>query len=70
MIELRALTATLLLVIAATPALAAKTESRRPRLLPLAPTPQDVEILYGHPEAVGQPFVLRVRELPGAAPKR
>jgi quercetin dioxygenase-like cupin family protein len=25
----------------------------------------DVEILYGHPDSVGQPFVIRIRELPG-----
>lgn len=26
----------------------------------------DVEILYGDPEAPGEPFVMRIRELPGA----
>jgi quercetin dioxygenase-like cupin family protein len=25
----------------------------------------DVEILLGHPDSVGQPFVMRIRELPG-----
>jgi hypothetical protein len=25
----------------------------------------DVELLYGHPDSVGKPFVMRIRELPG-----
>jgi hypothetical protein len=35
------------------------------RIIPIRPMSQDVEILYGDPEAVGQPFVMRIRELPG-----
>jgi quercetin dioxygenase-like cupin family protein len=38
---------------------------RAPRILPLRPPPGDVEILYGDPEAPRQPFVMRIRELPG-----
>ncbi|HEX2188705.1 MAG TPA: cupin domain-containing protein [Longimicrobiaceae bacterium] len=38
---------------------------REPRMIPLGPMSGDVEILYGDPEAVGQPFVMRIRELPG-----
>lgn len=37
------------------------------RLIPLTPMSQDVQILYGDPEAAGKPFVIRIRELPGGA---
>ena len=39
---------------------------RDPRLIPIAAMTGDVEILYGDPESEGQPFVMRIRELPGA----
>lgn len=39
--------------------------TRRHRIIPIAPMSQDVEILYGDPEKVGEPFVMRIRELPG-----
>ena len=35
------------------------------RIIPLHPMAEDVEILYGDPETPGQPFVMRIRELPG-----
>jgi quercetin dioxygenase-like cupin family protein len=35
------------------------------RVVPLREMSGDVEILYGDPEATGQPFVMRIRELPG-----
>jgi len=35
------------------------------RLRPIHPMSEDVEVLYGDPEAVGQPFVMRIRELAG-----
>ena len=35
------------------------------RVIPLRPMLGDVEILYGDPEVVAQPFVMRIRELPG-----
>ena len=35
------------------------------RILPLAPMSADVEVLHGDPDAAGQPFVMRIRELPG-----
>ncbi len=38
---------------------------REPRVIPLRPMSGDVEILYGDPEAAGEPFVMRIRELPG-----
>ena len=40
-------------------------DAPRHRLVPIRPMSQDVEILYGDPESVGQPFVMRIRELPG-----
>ena len=40
-------------------------ENRRHRIMPLVPMTGDVEVLYGDPEAVGEPFVMRIRELPG-----
>jgi quercetin dioxygenase-like cupin family protein len=36
------------------------------RIIPLKSMTGDVEILYGDPEAPGEPFVMRIRELPGA----
>jgi len=38
---------------------------REHRLIPLRPMSGDVEILYGDPDAAGEPFVMRIRELPG-----
>jgi quercetin dioxygenase-like cupin family protein len=38
---------------------------REHRVIPLRPMSGDVEILYGDPEAVGEPFVMRIRELAG-----
>jgi mannose-6-phosphate isomerase-like protein (cupin superfamily) len=35
------------------------------RIIPIRPMSQDVEVLYGDPEEVGKPFVMRIRELPG-----
>jgi len=35
------------------------------RIIPLNSMSGDVEILYGDPEVSGEPFVMRIRELPG-----
>ena len=40
-------------------------DSRAPRVVPLGTMTGDVEILFGHPDSVGRPFVMRIRELPG-----
>lgn len=37
----------------------------RPVILPLVPLNKDFEVIYGDPDAKGQPFVMRIRELPG-----
>ena len=49
----------------ATLAIAGEERTHRARIIPLAPMSQDVEVLYGNPEIAGQPFVIRIRELPG-----
>jgi quercetin dioxygenase-like cupin family protein len=36
------------------------------RIIPLRPMTGDVELLYGDPDVAGQPFVMRIHELPGA----
>jgi quercetin dioxygenase-like cupin family protein len=40
-------------------------ETPKPKLIPIASMAQDVAVLYGDPDAVGQPFVMRIRELAG-----
>lgn len=40
-------------------------EMRGHRVIPIKPMSDDVEILYGDPEKEGEPFVMRIRELPG-----
>ncbi len=37
----------------------------RHRIVPLHPMSGDVEVLSGDPEKPGEPFVMRIRELPG-----
>ena len=37
----------------------------KPVILPLTPLTKDFEVIHGNPEAAGQPFVMRIRELPG-----
>lgn len=39
--------------------------TREHRIVPIKPMAEDVEVLYGDPEAAGEPFVIRIRELPG-----
>jgi quercetin dioxygenase-like cupin family protein len=40
-------------------------ETRQHRIIPIKPMSEDVEVLYGDPEKVGEPFVIRIRELAG-----
>jgi quercetin dioxygenase-like cupin family protein len=35
------------------------------RIVPLSPLKQDFEVIYGDPDKAGEPFVMRIRELPG-----
>ena len=39
---------------------------REHRIVPLQRMAGDVELLYGDPDVAGQPFVMRIRELPGS----
>jgi len=55
----------LLLVVAPAAASGQPKETREHRVIPIKPMSQDVEILYGDPEKEGEPFVMRIRELPG-----
>jgi quercetin dioxygenase-like cupin family protein len=54
-----------LLSLAAAAAPAQSRETREHRVIPIRPMTEDVEILYGDPEKEGEPFVMRIRELPG-----
>jgi quercetin dioxygenase-like cupin family protein len=44
---------------------AQQTQTREARFVPLRPLTTDYEVISGDPEAAGQPFVVRIRELPG-----
>lgn len=55
----------LLTLIASAAASGQSEETRHHRIIPIKKMSQDVEILYGDPEKVGEPFVMRIRELPG-----
>jgi len=35
------------------------------RLVPLKPLTKDFEVIFGDPDIAGEPFVMRIRELPG-----
>lgn len=43
----------------------AGASDRRYRIAPLRPMSTDVEVLSGDPEKAGEPFVIRIHELPG-----
>ena len=53
------------LLVQAVDVLGQSKETRPHRFVPIAPMSQDVDILYGNPEKKGEPFVMRIRELPG-----
>jgi quercetin dioxygenase-like cupin family protein len=40
-------------------------EARGHRIVPIKPMTQDFEVLHGDPTKEGEPFVMRIRELPG-----
>ena len=61
----RAVLASMVILIALVAALGQSKETRQYRIIPIKDMSQDVEILYGDPEKVGEPFVMRIRELPG-----
>jgi quercetin dioxygenase-like cupin family protein len=41
-------------------------DARQAHMFPMHAMASDVEVLSGDPEAVGKPFVIRIRELPGS----
>ncbi len=51
--------------LAVTGASAGQQPAAQPRLVPIRSMSQDVEVLFGDPEKAGEPFVIRIRELPG-----
>jgi hypothetical protein len=55
----------LLLWIVAAGARGQSVGGSQPRIIPIHPMAEDVEILYGDPEKPGEPFVMRIRELAG-----
>jgi quercetin dioxygenase-like cupin family protein len=55
----------LLLTLIASVSVSGQADAKKHRVIPIAPMSQDVEVLYGDPDAVGEPFVIRIRELPG-----
>ena len=61
----RAVLTSLAILIASVGAMGQSKETRQARIIPIKVMSQDVEILYGDPEKVGEPFVMRIRELPG-----
>ena len=52
-------------IVAAVLVITVNVVQAQPRILQLSPMNSDVEVLYGDPEKVGQPFVIRIRELAG-----
>src|SRR5678815_4088340 len=61
----RAVLTSLAILIASVGAMGQSRETRQARIIPIKVMSQDVEILYGDPEKPGEPFVMRIRELPG-----
>ena len=57
--------ASLVILLSTIAGLAQSTAAGPHRIVPIRPMSQDVEVLYGNPEAVGEPFVMRIRELAG-----
>ena len=55
----------LLAAVASAAAWGQSRETRAQRIIPIRPMTEDVEVLYGDPEKEGEPFVMRIRELPG-----
>lgn len=55
----------LMILITSVGALGQSKKTQQERIIPIRIMSQDVEVLYGDPEKVGEPFVIRIRELPG-----
>ena len=55
----------LVILIVSMAGLGQSKEARQYRIIPIKVMSEDVEVLYGDPEKAGEPFVMRIRELPG-----
>jgi len=54
-----------LILIAPAAGLCQSGDKRLPLIIPIEQLVKNFEVIYGDPEAVGEPFVMRIRELPG-----
>lgn len=45
---------------------AQSADTSRQRIVPIRQMTGDVEVLHGNPDVAGEPFVMRIRELPGS----
>ena len=61
----RSVTGVAVMALLATTARSQHKDAQQHRIIPIRQMSQDVEVLYGDPEAVGGAFVMRIRELPG-----
>jgi hypothetical protein len=52
-------------LIASLTAVSHSADTRQHRIIPLRPLSQDAEVIHGDPAVAGEPFVMRIRELPG-----
>jgi hypothetical protein len=52
-------------LLASLTAVSHSADTRQHVIIPLRPLSQDFEVIYGDPDLVGEPFVMRIRELPG-----
>ncbi|MEX2272672.1 MAG: cupin domain-containing protein [Vicinamibacterales bacterium] len=55
----------LMILVASVAGWGQSTDTRQHRIIPIQPMSQDVEVLHGDPNVVGEPFVIRIRELEG-----
>jgi hypothetical protein len=65
MMIVRALAVTAGLSLTAVLLPAERPQTTAARFVPLHPLTTDSEVIFGDPEAIGEPFVMRIRELPG-----
>jgi hypothetical protein len=61
----KAVLASLMILITWLTGLSQSGDMRQHRIIPIKVMTEDVEVLYGDPEKVGEPFVIRIRELAG-----
>jgi quercetin dioxygenase-like cupin family protein len=62
---LRVTLTSLLILLAAVAGSGQSKDTRQYRIVPIKAMSEDVEVLVGDPEKAGEPFVIRIRELPG-----